>query len=92
MTGKGKKEEYKAAGERESVVAQAVNAHIASRAQHFLSPTSSMWTMFIRALMGRQVQDRVTSSQSSDDAHEECHLSQNVSKEAMKRCNKKSSR
>lgn len=90
MTGKGKKEEYKAAGERESVVAQAVNAHIASRAQHFLSPTSSMWTMFIRALMGRQVQDRVTSPQSSDDAHEECHLSQNVSKEAMKRCNKKS--
>ena len=51
MTGKGGK--YKAAGERESVVAQAVNAHVASRAQR-LSPTSSMWTMFIRALMGSE--------------------------------------
>ena len=59
MGGKGQKEEYVAAGERTSAVAQSINALIASRSRHFLSPSSSMWTSFIRALMGRRVGDRV---------------------------------
>ena len=39
-------------GERSSVVAQAVNAVVASRAAGFVSPSVSMWTHFIAALMG----------------------------------------
>ena len=39
-------------GERSSVVAQAVNAVVASRAAGFVSPAVSMWTHFIAALMG----------------------------------------
>ena len=60
MHGAGKKAEYHASGEQASVVAQSVNALIASRSRHFLSPSSSMWTSFIRALMGRRVGDKVT--------------------------------
>ena len=93
MTGSGKKDQYVASGERASVVAQAVNAYIASRARHFLSPTASMWTMFIRALMGRRVDDRVTSPQVTDDSHEDCFLAdseQNASQLDIKSCNKKS--
>ncbi len=44
-------------GERASVVAQTVNALIASRSRRFFSPSSSMWTWFVRALMGRRVGD-----------------------------------
>lgn len=44
-------------GERTSVVAQTVNAFIAARSRHFISPASSMWTWFVRALMGRRVGD-----------------------------------
>ena len=46
-------------GEQISVVAQTVNALVASRSRHFLSPSSSMWTWFIRALMGRKVSDTI---------------------------------
>ena len=66
-TERGKAPEYAASGERISVVAQSVNALIASRSRHFLSPSSSMWTAFIRALMGRRVSDRVYSFDESED-------------------------
>ena len=45
-------------------------ALIASRAAHFVSPSSSMWTWFIRALMGRRVSDRV--SDLGGEIFEEC--------------------
>ena len=57
-------------GERTSVVAQSVNAWIASRARHFISPPASMWTWFVRAMMGRRVGDRL--SDSGGEAYEEC--------------------
>ena len=56
-------------GERTSVVAQSVNAWIASRARHFISPPASMWTWFVRAMMGRRVGDRL--SDSGGEAYEE---------------------
>ena len=40
-------------GERASVVAQAVNALIASRSTVFISPAVSMWTIFVQGLMHR---------------------------------------
>ena len=40
-------------GERSSVVAQAVNSLVASRAKSFISPAQSMWTNFVQALMHR---------------------------------------
>ena len=39
------------AGERSSVVAQAVNALIASRSRIFISPQASMWTFFVGGLL-----------------------------------------
>jgi len=41
------------AGERASVVAQSVNALIASRSTVFISPAVSMWTIFVQGLMHR---------------------------------------
>ena len=38
-------------GERASVVAQAVNAYVATRARAFISPGVSMWTNFVTGLM-----------------------------------------
>jgi len=55
------------AGERSSVVAQAVNALIASRARVFVSPPASMWTSFISGLLRRRASDAVTSSPSEVD-------------------------
>ena len=55
------------AGERSSVVAQAVNALIASRARIFISPTASMWTAFISGLLRRRTTDVVSSSPSDVD-------------------------
>ena len=55
------------AGERSSVVAQAVNALIASRARVFISPTASMWTAFISGLLRRRTTDVVSSSPSDVD-------------------------
>ena len=55
------------AGERSSVVAQAVNALIASRSRVFVSPTASMWTMFIGGLMRRRRSDAVVSHPSAAD-------------------------
>ena len=55
------------AGERSSVVAQAVNALIASRSRVFISPTASMWTMFIGGLMRRRRSDTVVSQHSAAD-------------------------
>ena len=55
------------AGERSSVVAQAVNALIASRARVFVSPLASMWTSFIAGLLRRRASDAVSSSPSDVD-------------------------
>lgn len=55
------------AGERSSVVAQAVNALIASRARVFISPTASMWTFFVSALLRRRASDVVHGGHSSAD-------------------------
>ena len=55
------------AGERSSVVAQAVNALIASRARVFVSPPASMWTSFISGLLRRRASDAVSSSPSDVD-------------------------
>ena len=55
------------AGERSSVVAQAVNALIASRARVFISPTASMWTAFISGLLRRRATDVVSSLPSDED-------------------------
>ena len=55
------------AGERSSVVAQAVNALIASRARVFVSPPASMWTSFISGLLRRRASDAVYSSPSDVD-------------------------
>ena len=55
-------------GERASAVAQAVNALVASRSRRFLSPASSMWTWFVRALMGRRVGDSLGDSGSEQVA------------------------
>ena len=57
-------------GERTSVVAQAVNALVASRAHHFISPGASMWTWFVRALMARHVGD--TFRDSAQEAVQAC--------------------
>mmetsp|Transcript_66731 Transcript_66731/g.132243 ORF Transcript_66731/g.132243 Transcript_66731/m.132243 type:complete len:169 (-) Transcript_66731:107-613(-) len=57
-------------GERTSVVAQSVNAFIASRSRHFISPSSSMWTYFVRALMGKRIGDKI--SDSGSEAYEGC--------------------
>lgn len=57
-------------GERRSVVAQAVNALIASRSRHFISPSSSMWTWFIRALMAKRVGDGFR--QNGEEAYHAC--------------------
>ena len=54
-------------GQRTSVVAQAVNALIASRARIFISPEASMWTYFVSALLRRRASDRVHSSHSAVD-------------------------
>ena len=90
MASLGKKgSNYSAAGERTSVVAQTINAIIAGRAHHFLSPTSSMWTQFIRSLMGRRISDRLTDgSKSGGELYEECLLAKasNASQTDMKRC------
>ena len=53
MSDTGKYANYSATGERFAAVAQAVNAYIASHSKHFISPSASMWTPFIHALMGR---------------------------------------
>ena len=98
MTGTGKKAEYTATGERTSVVAQAVNAIIAGRSHHFLSPSSSMWTQFIRSLMGRRVGDKfnIGGTKGGED-YEECLFGlqggpagtpSNVSHADLKRCAK----
>ena len=42
---------YDPSGEQLSVIAQSVNAYIASFATYFLSPSSSMWTWFVGALI-----------------------------------------
>ena len=55
VAGSGRRSNH--SGERTSVVAQAVNAFIASESHHFISPASSMWTWFVRALMARRVSD-----------------------------------
>jgi hypothetical protein len=55
VAGSGRRSNH--SGERTSVVAQAVNAFIASESRHFISPASSMWTWFVRALMARRVSD-----------------------------------
>jgi hypothetical protein len=70
MGGAGKKNEYQASGEQTSVVAQAVNALIASRSSHFLSPSSSMWTSFVGALMARRIGDRILYGDDSRLAHQ----------------------
>lgn len=95
-TERGRAPEYAASGERISVVAQSVNALIASRSRHFISPSSSMWTAFIRALMGRRESDRVYDF---DDSKEDDSCMQvwysvhshgsNVSKDDKARCNRK---
>lgn len=74
MAGSGKRFNYSAAGERISVVAQAVNAHIASQARHFLSPASSMWTSFVRSLMARQIGDSFSDGRGMQggELYEEC--------------------
>lgn len=62
----GKREDR--SGERASVVAQAVNAIIASRSEVFISPGASMWTIFVQGLMHRLDGHRMakaTASQSS---------------------------
>jgi hypothetical protein len=69
VTGSGKHSQNHT-GERISVVAQAVNAHIASRSRHFVSPASSMWTWFVRALLGRRISD--TLNDVAGEQYEEC--------------------
>jgi hypothetical protein len=73
-SGTGKRTEYVATGERASVVAQTVNALIASSSSHFISPSSSMWTNFIRSLWGKRVGVVVSDASGSTDSelHEEC--------------------
>ena len=95
VTGSGKRS-VNHTGERISVVAQTVNALIASRSRHFLSPSSSMWTWFIRALMGRQIDSRL--SDTGGEQYEECIAQLQRSKESpdtsnmtlaeIKRCKK----
>ena len=90
MGGTGKKAEYASSGERASVVAQAVNALIASRSRYFLSPSSSMWTSFIRALMGRRVGDRVVNANEKQQMlYDDClkvFYDNNVSSAEYKHC------
>ena len=90
------KTEYSAAGERASVVAQTVNAIIASRALHFLSPTSSMWTQFIRSLMGRHIGDKLSNGgDAGGEVYEKCLQAMrspegsNMSQAELKRCTRK---
>lgn len=95
MAGGVKKAEYSAVGERTSVVAQTVNAIVASRSRHFLSPTSSMWTQFIRSLMARRVGDRLSNGGASGgEVYEDClqaiyagsEGASNMSQSELKRC------
>ena len=55
------------AGQRASVVAQAVNAWIASRASVFVSPAASMWTKFVEGLIRRRGVDSVEVMASAAD-------------------------
>ena len=85
-------------GRAQFVVAQAVNAIIAGRSHHFLSPSSSMWTQFIRSLMGRRVGGKfnIGGTKGGED-YEEClsglqggpaGTPSNVSHADLKRCAK----
>lgn len=91
MSGSGKSSAYVATGERTSVVAQTVNALIASRSHHFLSPASSMWTAFIIALMGRRVGDKIVTTndpklQAQFDECNEIFFKDNASASEHKHC------
>ena len=72
--------------------AQSVNALIASRSRHFISPSSSMWTWFVRALMGKRIGD--LTSDSGGAAYELCLAEQrvehdgNLTLDDRKRCKK----
>ena len=80
VTGSGK-HSTNHSGERTSVVAQTVNALIASRSRHFISPASSMWTWFVRALMGRRPADEFTDS--GGEMYEECIAAAEAAAEAQ---------
>mmetsp|Transcript_36214 Transcript_36214/g.82971 ORF Transcript_36214/g.82971 Transcript_36214/m.82971 type:complete len:398 (-) Transcript_36214:22-1215(-) len=56
-------------GERASVVAQAVNALIASRATVFISPAVSMWTIFVQGLMHRPHEHLLAKATPSESSH-----------------------
>lgn len=95
MSGGVKKAEYSAVGERTSVVAQTVNAIVASRSRHFLSPSSSMWTQFIRSLMAHRIGDRLSNGGASgSEVYEDCLQAlysgsdgaSNMSQSELKRC------